>query len=75
MPCSFLLGEKAATDTAEVYKLFFDVEEETPEKVNDVLENIYGKDSNDGATGEIVGPVFVDNNGRSHCAPFSDWGQ
>ncbi|CEJ88856.1 hypothetical protein VHEMI04882 [[Torrubiella] hemipterigena] len=55
-------GGKAATDKAEVFKLSFDLEEETPEKVNDVLKKIYGNDSNDGAIGEIVGTMIVDNN-------------
>lgn len=65
----------AAKRQNKVYELFFDLEEETPQKVEDVLKMIFGDGSDDGAIGEVVGTMIIDNNGKSHSASFSDWSQ
>ncbi|KAK6711058.1 hypothetical protein SNK05_005489 [Fusarium graminearum] len=62
-------GAFAATErqTSEnvVYDLFFDTEDDTPAKVDDVLMNIAGETTEGSKAGPKVAKMIIDNSGNS----------
>lgn len=60
-------------DVDEVFEAFFSLEEETPEKVQDVLMRVAGEDAPGEMIGEVVGGMVVDNNGSLTLQPRTQW--